>query len=127
MRGVEQTKSFYGMSPFGVRTFSRSGVSQTLAAYLSIEQIEVTGLDTVRIGEKDVQLLGEREIAFRWTGRMKWVQMKLLIFPDSCFGDIFDIAFSFVDNRKLTKKYPALLNGKLADDTVNGVLIDRNM
>jgi hypothetical protein len=119
MPGVEHTKSFYGMSPFGVRTFSGSGVSQTLAAHLSSEQIEVTGLDPVRIGERDVQPLGEREIAFRWTGRTKWIQMKFLMFPDSCFGDVtsFDIAFSFVDNRILTKKYPALLDGELADDT----------
>jgi hypothetical protein len=43
---------------------------------------------------------------------------EILDFPDSCFGDAtpFDMAFSFVDNRILTKKYPALLDGELADD-----------
>lgn len=57
MPGVEHTKPFSGMSPFKVRTFSRSDVSQKLAAHLSSEQIEVTGLDPVRIGERDVQPL----------------------------------------------------------------------
>ena len=52
-------------------------------------------LNFIQIKERDVQPLGERDIMFRWMGRIKWVQVKVLEFLDSCFGDAppFDIAF----------------------------------
>jgi len=95
----EETKSFYGMSHAG---FRESGVSQRLVAHFP-GQFKVTSLNP--IGERDVQPLGYMWIALRWVGRVKWVGMKFLIFPDFYFDDdAVDIAFSFVDNVRLKKK-----------------------
>jgi hypothetical protein len=88
--------------------FSKSCISESFAATLQ-SQLELTGLDSVKVGEENIKPLGKMRIYLRWKDKGKWLSIRVMVLPDAHFTPLsFDIAFSFEDDVRLTSRYPEL-------------------
>jgi hypothetical protein len=104
-----------------------SGISQRLATNSPNRQTEVSASDPIQIEDECVQPLGMMKMKFRWGDRKKWVRVDFIILPDSYFQDdpmLFDIAFSYVDTSRLTKRYPELLGCEAPSPDISPISSD---